>query len=367
MFTAYVRHNRGVGVPMKVEEVPMNRSYRVALLGVAMLAGACTPFTHDPRDGGDGGAGAKGAEGGAGVAGDGGSDVATEAAGGGGADSATEAAGDGGRDVATEASGDGGFDVPRDHQAGEDSMEVSSDRAPEVPTVCGDGVPTPPEECDLGTAANTGAYGKCTKDCKLAPRCGDGKVNDVSEVCDNGADNGFGTGNCNPACSGLVAEKTIKVVTSFPVPGAIQRIEDADLVCQTYAGGTYRALLVDGDVRVATKTPYKGDGQVDWVLRPYTRYLTTLGNLIWITDDVALLGVRNGQPVALLNPILPGPIAFAWVGFENDWTSSVDNCLGWNSSLGTDGGTVIRVDQTEFIVDPAQCSNAYPLICAERY
>ncbi len=66
---------------------------------------------------------------------------------------------------------------------------------------CGDFVVTPPEQCDNGTANNTGGYNKCTQDCKLGPFCGDAKVTD-SEECDNGT-NGDAYGamtGCGPGC-----------------------------------------------------------------------------------------------------------------------------------------------------------------------
>ena len=54
---------------------------------------------------------------------------------------------------------------------------------------CGDGgpgnTPDPEEECDYGSAANTGGYDGCTNKCALGPHCGDG-VKQASESCDNG-------------------------------------------------------------------------------------------------------------------------------------------------------------------------------------
>src|SRR5579871_2706684 len=65
---------------------------------------------------------------------------------------------------------------------------------------CGDGIVNGPEVCDKGTAANTGAYGGCKSDCTLAPYCGDGIVNG-SEACDKGTSaNTGGYGGCTSTC-----------------------------------------------------------------------------------------------------------------------------------------------------------------------
>jgi fibro-slime domain-containing protein len=54
-------------------------------------------------------------------------------------------------------------------------------------SICGDGIVTPDEACDLGTDGNTGAYGTCSTDCTLPPYCGDGHVDDADgEQCDDG-------------------------------------------------------------------------------------------------------------------------------------------------------------------------------------
>jgi fibro-slime domain-containing protein len=53
-------------------------------------------------------------------------------------------------------------------------------------SVCGDGIVTRGEACDLGTAKNTGAYGTCNPDCTLPPRCGDATVQNPPEECDDG-------------------------------------------------------------------------------------------------------------------------------------------------------------------------------------
>jgi cysteine-rich repeat protein len=77
---------------------------------------------------------------------------------------------------------------------------------------CGDGGPgnTPDleEECDYGTAANTGAYDGCTNKCGLGPRCGDAVVQaDHGETCDNGFnaddydDPKTPAAECGPGCT----------------------------------------------------------------------------------------------------------------------------------------------------------------------
>jgi fibro-slime domain-containing protein len=59
---------------------------------------------------------------------------------------------------------------------------------------CGDAVVTAPEQCDLGAAMNTGAYGGCKADCTLAPYCGDKVVQaSAGEQCDS-------TPNCDKNC-----------------------------------------------------------------------------------------------------------------------------------------------------------------------
>jgi fibro-slime domain-containing protein len=67
---------------------------------------------------------------------------------------------------------------------------------------CGDGKIAPGEQCDDGTAANTGEYDHCSATCTLGPRCGDGTVQaDHGEQCDKGADGNDGSyDGCAPNC-----------------------------------------------------------------------------------------------------------------------------------------------------------------------
>jgi fibro-slime domain-containing protein len=64
---------------------------------------------------------------------------------------------------------------------------------------CGDGVVTAPEQCDLGAAMNTGAYGGCNPNCTLAPYCGDKIVQAPPEQCDS-------TPDCYKNCKLIVVQ-----------------------------------------------------------------------------------------------------------------------------------------------------------------
>lgn len=68
--------------------------------------------------------------------------------------------------------------------------------------VCGDGIVTRGEACDLGAANNTGDYGTCNPDCTLPPRCGDGIVQSPPEECDDGVNlSTYGqVDGCAPGC-----------------------------------------------------------------------------------------------------------------------------------------------------------------------
>jgi hypothetical protein len=95
----------------------------------------------------------------------------------------------------------------------------------------------------------------------------------------------------------------------------------------------YKALFAYGAYRRATTTANKVANPVDWVVQPYTYYVNENEQPIWITDDVALLGMRDGEFVGLENSI-SGMTLTVFTGLKADWTTlATDNCEGW--SLGT--------------------------------
>jgi fibro-slime domain-containing protein len=70
--------------------------------------------------------------------------------------------------------------------------------------ICGNGIVTPPEQCDNGTTNDTGGYGKCNANCTRGPYCGDGTVQNPPEQCDNGINESAYSVNksagCAPGC-----------------------------------------------------------------------------------------------------------------------------------------------------------------------
>ena len=198
------------------------------------------------------------------------------------------------------------------------------------PAGCGDGIVGEGEECDDGADGN-GSDQACLESCELNV-CGDGHLG-PAEACDDGDGNELEVGACAPDCSTVVEEKVIGVSATF-TGGDLQPnpVGFADGLCP--AG--QRALFATAGVRQATNgTPFAADAPIDWPLQPYTAYVNTAGALIWMTDSVPLLGVRDGAAVSLQNPIADEDLYY-WTGFVTglsaDWTTlASDNCNGWTS------------------------------------
>lgn len=117
----------------------------------------------------------------------------------------------------------------------------------------------------------------------------------------------------------------------FARNGTSQLLATVDANCP--AG--YKAMFADGGMRIATLTPNKGDGQKNWVLRPWTRYVNAGGEELWTTNSVALLGTDAVSFKGLRHRFWgEGPMAIT--GMKQDWTvlPSTMTCNGWTSSAG---------------------------------
>jgi len=70
-----------------------------------------------------------------------------------------------------------------DTTSGESGGDTTSGESGDPPTLCGNAVLEPVEQCDDGV--NDGSYGACNRDCSFAPYCGDGSLAE-NEGCDDG-------------------------------------------------------------------------------------------------------------------------------------------------------------------------------------
>lgn len=114
------------------------------------------------------------------------------------------------------------------------------------------------------------------------------------------------------------------------------------------------------------RRPRRAGPQLDWVLKPYTRYINEANELIWATDQVNLLGVRDGKATPLLASFGGGGSDFAWAGFESDWTTSMYNCGRWNVSSGGGGSVVGLGVLGTLTVTVADCMLMNFLLCVEQ-
>lgn len=214
----------------------------------------------------------------------------------------------------------------------------------------------------------------CPTTCKetgsTATCCGDG-VRAGGEKCDGGSAASTELGACNPECTGFYEKKTIKP-TQSGVPGNMGGPAGGDQFCRTEFGDGWKALLVGGGRR-ATVTPNRGDGQTDWVISKFTHYYNAEGQLLWRTDSVPLLGVREGQRMNIYADAFPQTGTYPWGGYASDWTAIPERngpdvysgtCGGWARSSMDVWGTFSFKDLTAAEMEP--CAKRLPLLCVEQ-
>jgi hypothetical protein len=200
--------------------------------------------------------------------------------------------------------------------------------------------------------------------------CGDSRT-EGSEFCDDGQNLGAAVGDCAPDCSAIVVQKkivqnTVGVAPDFGRDGPGSVVANVDRHCP--AG--YKALFADGLHRVATTTPNVGDGQKDWVLRPWTRYVTDVGAPIWLTNNSALLGVVDRKFQGLTNALVTE--FFSITGMKADWTTlpTGRNCANWTSLTADLEIAWSNRKDTNFLQGADlvlyPCGSTYRVVCVEQ-
>jgi hypothetical protein len=181
----------------------------------------------------------------------------------------------------------------------------------------------------------------------------------MGEACDDGVNAGEEIGDCAPDCSTTVEARLIRLSQgSFPANfGAGQDDDVAFADAQCPVG--YKAMFVDGVHRVASVAPMMGNGQVDWVIQPWTQYVNALDEEIWTTTSLRLLGVTDDHAWSgLLHSVVPD-IDFAWTGMYGDYTTSTHTCSGWTVTSGADGSSGQAHQTSSLAVGPDQDANLF--------
>ncbi|MDX1960493.1 MAG: DUF1554 domain-containing protein [Leptospiraceae bacterium] len=144
-------------------------------------------------------------------------------------------------------------------------------------------------------------------------------------------------------------------ITSTLVAGNTS-IANADTLCNSDASkpagitATYKALLVDNVLRVASVTANAGDGQVDWVIGNTVRYYRANGTTIIATSNGNRL-----LPFALTTSF-DGTTNTFWTGLNTNWVAHANNCTAWTSNSGAVMGRAGIGNVTTF----ASISNSSP-------
>jgi hypothetical protein len=319
---------------------------------VLLCSGACgSERDYQEPGAGNGGSGGKGGASNAGKAGTSGKGGASNTAGSGGKGSVAGGSGDGGS-----VQGGGGAEAGEGGSAGDGGAGTSaaggSSGAPEGGAGAGG-------ESDPGGSSGNGGGG-------AGPVCGNGDV-EGDEACDDGEDNGLDLLACAPDCSRIIQAKHI-VLSDTVDDGRLSPnpVAAADSTCP--AG--YKALFAYGTSRRATTTAFEIRNPIDWVLQPYTYYLNVNENLVWMTNEVALLGIEDGAFVGLANQ--PGFATYVIASnMKIDGTTLMsENCQGWNSIQDTESkryGFPLATDEGYlYNADLSPCGYQIAFYCVEQ-
>jgi hypothetical protein len=186
------------------------------------------------------------------------------------------------------------------------------------------------------------------------------------EACDDGEDNGLFLNACAPDCSRIIVKKRI-VMSEVVHGGNLQPnpVAAADARCPS----GYRAMFVYGTDRRATTRPFESIEPIDWAIQPYTYYVNASDSLVWITRDVPLLGVENGQFVGLEGALVKVTECFASNMNIDGTTMTADNCDGWTTEdhdVTKQCGLSLYPNEAYLAFGSGRCENPLVFYCFER-
>lgn len=154
--------------------------------------------------------------------------------------------------------------------------------------------------------------------------------------------------------------------TTGSYTGILGGIFGADGICQADVkcpvGKICKAILAEAgsDARVASATANLGDGQIDWVLKPFSTYLRN--------DTPTVIGTTNASSLFTFPIIGIRPTSStAWTGLSADWTSNVNHCDSWGLSSGNgNAGDTAGTGTSAIGFNSFPCTSNLPFYCAEQ-
>lgn len=152
-------------------------------------------------------------------------------------------------------------------------------------------------------------------------------------------------------------------------------VNAADVLCansnHAENGKAYKALLSDGDERIACITPYCSGGpseHTNWALKPNTTYIRASdGKVIFTTNENAIFDFRSSS----LTNGFAGDAGgyYFWSGLSSNWTSSVNNCSKFKDSSGSStvgGGGALDHNAIKDSVGSCNYSGGQSILCVEQ-
>ncbi|MCW7458148.1 DUF1554 domain-containing protein [Leptospira bandrabouensis] len=156
-------------------------------------------------------------------------------------------------------------------------------------------------------------------------------------------------------------------VNSTLTKGNLGGIAGADATCSSDpkcpVGSQCKAMLsTDSGIRRATITGDVGDGQVDWVLKPFASYFQS--------DNTTPIGTTNAVSLFTL-PIVNGiesPGVTTWTGLGTSWQTDPNDCSNWTNSISGNGIVGSSSSNNVALINNLNvaCTSDLKFYCAEQ-